>query len=70
MYLERVAPLAVDPLALMWTKRAADLHNARVLNNMGFIYTEGKGVPKDAKEATKYYRRSAARHDRNGSHSL
>lgn len=71
MYIEGISPLAQDfKLGLMWTEKAAEQHNARALNNLGYMYSEGEGVTKDVSRATTYYRRSAALHNKDGLHSL
>jgi TPR repeat protein len=52
-----------DSEALVWQRRAADLGFPRALNNLGFMYANGRGLPKDEIEAVRWYRKGADQGD-------
>ena len=45
--------------AAIWYRRAADRGNAAAQNNLGALYADGKGVPRDEAEAFKLFLRAA-----------
>lgn len=45
--------------AAVWYRRAADRGNAAAQNNLGALYADGKGVPRDDNEAFKLFLRAA-----------
>ena len=45
------------------TKTLAEKGNARAQNKLGMVYHKGTGVPKDDKEAIKWYRKAAEQGD-------
>ena len=64
LYLGRLLHLVPDahhdfPEARYWYKKAADQGEARALNNLGWMYRNGDGVPRNWKVAGGFFRASA-----------
>jgi TPR repeat protein len=53
-------------LAIDLYREAADLGDTVGMNNLGLMYEEGTGVPKDAAEAVRWYRKAADTGDARG----
>ena len=45
--------------AVKWYRKAADGGNADAMPNLGYMYEQGRGVPRDEAEAVKWYRKAA-----------
>jgi TPR repeat protein/serine/threonine protein kinase len=58
------------PEALKWLRKAADQGNALAQVNLGRMYENGNGVPKDMVEAAKWYRKAAEQQNPWGENSL
>ena len=56
--------------ALKWYRRAADHGFPQALNNVGYMYAEGRGVEKSAIEAVKWFQRAAEKGERFGQFNL
>ncbi len=48
-----------DAKAVRWFRRGAEQGDAEAQFNLGFMYSEGRGVPQDYAEAVRWYRRGA-----------
>ncbi len=48
----------------------AYLGDAEAQSNLGVMYTKGEGVPQDATEAVKWFRKAADQGDANAQHNL
>jgi len=48
-----------------WFRKAAELGDARAMSNLGFMYAEGRGVPKDDVLAYMWVNLSGAHGDEN-----
>jgi TPR repeat protein len=48
-----------DKEAAVWYRRAAEQGFAEAQNNLGWMYREGRGVPRDDAEAVKWMRKAA-----------
>jgi len=53
-----------------WYRKSADQGNAVAQFNLGFMYSQGKGVPVNHKEAVKWFRKSADQGDRGAQYQL
>ena len=53
------APLSAQDTDFAKTKKLAESGNAKAQSNLGYMYAKGEGVPKDAAEAVKWYRKAA-----------
>jgi TPR repeat protein len=41
---------------MKWFRQAADAGNSGAMNNIGWLYHYGRGVPQDYAEAMRWYR--------------
>jgi len=48
-----------DNQAVAYYRRAADMGSAGAINDLGWMYAEGRGVPQDDAEAVRLYRKAA-----------
>jgi TPR repeat protein len=49
--------------ALKWYRRAAEQDQPQAQNNLGYMYENGEGLPRDYQEAFKWYRKAADKGD-------
>jgi TPR repeat protein len=49
--------------ALRWYRRAVEKGLPGAMYSLGWMYAEGRGVPRDDAEAVKWYRKAAAKGD-------
>ena len=49
----------IPHMVFYWYKRAADHGHAEAQHNLGVMYSKGRGVKKDVKEAVKCWRKAA-----------
>ena len=47
-----------DEEAVRWYRKAADLGNASAINNLGFMFANGRGVEADPRQSIEFYRKS------------
>jgi phosphate/sulfate permease len=59
LYLEGRGVPASDEQAVIWLKRAAEQDNPNAMFNLGRLAETGRGVPKDAAAAARYYSAAA-----------
>jgi TPR repeat protein len=60
MYMNGQGGLAKDNAqAMIWYRKAADAGVALAMNNLGFMYQNGRGVAKDDAQAVIWYRKAA-----------
>ena len=55
---------------MQWFRKAAEQGRAAGQNNLGWMYQEGRGVPKDDQLAVEWYRKAAEQGDANGQSNL
>jgi len=56
--------------AAKWLRRAAEQGYAAAQEQLGYSYSSGQGVPKDATEAVKWYRKAADQNSANAQYNL
>ena len=64
------APLSAQDTDFAKTKKLAESGNAKAQSNLGYMYAKGEGVPKDAAEAVKWYRKAADQGDAKAQYNL